>query len=235
MTSTNRIANAPHILIVDDEVQMRRLLRTTMENEGYRVSVAENGTDAIRESESHPADLVLLDLGLPDLDGIAVLQRLRQWSAHPIIILSARTDEADIVSALDAGANDYLTKPFRTGELVARVRTALRIFNASPKKDAAITLGALSIDLNAHTVTRSGEPVKLTPTEFTLLSLLVRNAGRVLTHSYILQQVWGPKFEGETQYTRVYVGQLRKKLEEDPNDPRYFITEAGIGYRCAAE
>jgi two-component system KDP operon response regulator KdpE len=221
------------ILVVDDEAQMRRLLRTSLENEGFKIVLAENGADAVRLAESTRFDLILLDLGLPDMDGIDVLKKLRTWIKYPIIILSARTDEADIISALDSGANDYLTKPFRGGELIARVRSALRIFNAASLKAAKFSFGSVVVDLDGHTVTKNNEIVKLTPTEFSLLALFVRNAGKVLTHNYILQQVWGPKFEGETQYTRVYVGQLRKKLEDDPNNPVYVITESGIGYRCS--
>lgn len=223
------------ILIVDDEVQMRRLLRTTLENEGYRTTVAENGAEAIRIAESSRFDLMLLDLGLPDMDGTEVLKRVRSWAQYPVLILSARTEEQGIITALDAGANDYLTKPFRTGELTARIRTALRVYNSAAKQSTVHTFGGITVDLDAHTVLRDGEPVKLTPTEFSLLALFVRNAGKVLTHAYILQQVWGPKFEGESQYTRVYVGQLRKKLEKDPNDPVLLVTESGIGYRLSAE
>ncbi len=223
------------ILVVDDEAQMRRLLRTTLENEGYKVVLAENGSEAVRSAETHPSDLIILDLGLPDMDGIEVLKNVRRWAKYPIIILSARKDELDIISALDSGANDYLTKPFRTGELVARVRVALRVYNAAAARGPVVTLGGLTVDLDAHTVTKQGEPVRLTPTEFSLLSLFMRNIGRVLTHAYILEQVWGPKYAEESQYTRVYVGQLRKKLEDDPNAPQLFITESGIGYRCAAE
>jgi two-component system KDP operon response regulator KdpE len=149
--------------------------------------------------------------------------------------LSARTDDPDIISALDAGANDYLTKPFRSGELIARVRSALRIFNSALQKGDKFFFDAITVDLDGHTVSKNNEPIKLTPTEFSLLALFIRNAGKVLTHNYILQQVWGPKFEGESQYTRVYVGQLRKKLEDDPNAPKYFITESGIGYRLSVE
>ncbi len=226
---------ATSILIIDDEAQMRRLLRTTLENDGYKVTLAENGSEAIRMSESIRFDLTILDLGLPDIDGIEVLKKLRTWIQYPIIILSARTDEQDIIAALDAGANDYLTKPFRGGELIARIRTALRIFNSASLKQATFSFGGIIVNLDRHTVTRNDEPIKLTPTEFSLLSLFIRNEGKVLTHNYILQQVWGPKFEGESQYTRVYVGQLRKKLENDPNNPKYFITESGIGYRLSID
>jgi len=225
----------PSILIVDDEAQMRRLLRASLEGEGYKVTLAENGADAIRLTDSSRFDLVILDLGLPDMDGIVVLKKLRTWARYPILILSARTEEQDIISALDAGANDYLTKPFRSGELTARVRTALRIFNSSSQKDAVFSFGSLVVDLDGRTVTKNKELVKLTPTEFSLLALFIHNAGKVLTHNYILQQIWGPKFEGESQYTRVYVGQLRKKIEDDPNNPVYFITESGIGYRFSDE
>ncbi|MCK9410097.1 MAG: response regulator [Bacteriovoracaceae bacterium] len=223
------------ILIVDDEVQMRRLLRTTLENDGYKITVAENGSDAIRLSESNRFDLVILDLGLPDVDGREVLKKIRSWARYPILILSARSDEQDIISALDAGANDYLTKPFRGGELIARVRTALRIFNSTSQKESKFTFGTIAVDLDAHTISKNNDPVKLTPTEFSLLALFIRNEGKVLTHNYILQQVWGPKFEGESQYTRVYVGQLRKKLEDDSNNPVFFLTESGIGYRFSDE
>ncbi len=229
------MAKEASILIIDDEAQMRRLLRNTLENEGYKVTLAENGTDAVRISESGRFDLTILDLGLPDIDGIDVLKKLRTWVRYPIIILSARNDEKDIITALDAGANDYLSKPFRSGELIARVRTALRIFNSIDQTSAKFSFGPVTVDLEAHTVTKDDEPVKLTPTEFSLLALFVRNAGKVLTHAYLLQQVWGPKYDGESQYTRVYIGQLRKKLENDPNDPKYFITESGIGYRLSAE
>lgn len=227
------MATGTTIIVIDDEVQMRRLLRTTLENEGYKVIVAENGADAVRTCESARADLAILDLGLPDIDGIEVLKKLRSWLQYPVIIVSARTDEQDIIAALDAGANDYLTKPFRSGELIARVRSALRIYHATLPNENTFVLGSLTIDVDARIVMKGDEPIKLTPTEFSLLMLFVRNRGKVLTHNYILQQVWGPKFEGESQYTRVYVGQLRKKLEDDPNNPQYFITESGIGYRFA--
>jgi two-component system, OmpR family, KDP operon response regulator KdpE len=222
---------ATEILVIDDEIQMRRLLRVTLESEGYKVTLAENAAEGIRNAETHRFDAVILDLGLPDLDGIEVLKKIRTWAQYPIIILSVRAAEQDIVSALDAGANDYLTKPFRSGELVARLRTSLRVFHSNASSTPIVEIQGILVDTDNHIVKKNGEPVKLTPTEFALLVLFIRNAGKVLTHNYILQQVWGPKFEGESQYTRVYVAQLRKKLEDDPNNPVFFLTEAGIGYR----
>jgi two-component system KDP operon response regulator KdpE len=219
------------ILIIDDEIQMRRLLRITLESAGYKVTLAENATEGIRNAETRRFDAVILDLGLPDIDGIEVLKKIRTWAQYPIIILSVRSAEQDIVSALDAGANDYLTKPFRSGELVARLRTSLRVFHSNTSSTPIIEIQGIFVDTDNHIVKKNGEPVKLTPTEFALLVLFIRNAGKVLTHNYILQQVWGPKFEGESQYTRVYIAQLRKKLEDDPNKPVFFLTEAGIGYR----
>jgi two-component system, OmpR family, KDP operon response regulator KdpE len=223
-----------HILVVDDEIQMRRLLRSTLETAGYAVTLAETGKDGLRIASAERFDGIILDLGLPDAEGIDVLKKLRTWAQYPILILSVRASEQDIVAALDAGANDYLTKPFRTEELLARLRSAFRLFNTTSSRDTAFTIGAITVDLEAHIVRKDAEIVKLTPTEFSLLALFVRNAGKVLTHNYILQQVWGPKFEEESQYSRVYVGQLRKKLEDDPNRPRLFLTESGIGYRFAA-
>jgi two-component system, OmpR family, KDP operon response regulator KdpE len=227
------MTNAASLLIIDDEAQMRRLLRVTLESAGYKVTTVEAGEEGIRLASATRFDTVILDLGLPDGDGINVLKRLREWAPYPVIILSVRSSEQDIISALDAGANDYLTKPFRSGELLARVRSALRLYN-STAQGTTFSIGPLHIDLDSHTVKKNGEIVKLTPTEFSLLALFVRNAGKVLTHNYILQQVWGPKFEEESQYSRVYVGQLRKKLEDDPNNPLLIVTESGIGYRFIA-
>lgn len=228
--------NVQHaILVIDDEIQMRRLLKSTLEGAGYQVTSAEDGRSALHKAETHRYDAVILDLGLPDIDGIEVLKKIRTWAEYPVIILSARTSEEDIIAGLDAGANDYLKKPFHTGELLARLRSSLRIFQSvtSPQPHAAFK--NISIDFENHVVKKENEPVKLTPTEFALLALFVRNAGKVLTHNYILRQVWGPKYEEESQYTRVYVGQLRKKLEDNPNNPELFITESGIGYRFVAE
>ncbi|MDD8019066.1 MAG: response regulator [Bacteroidota bacterium] len=223
------------ILVVDDEIQMRRLLRATLESVGYNVSLAENAAEAIHLAETHRYDAMILDLGLPDADGITVLKKIKTWAEYPIIILSARTTEDEIINALDAGANDYLTKPFRSGELLARIRSSLRVVQSNTVQSTIVEINDISIDFDSHMVKKGSEIIKLTPTEFALLTLFVRNEGKVLTHNYILQQVWGPKFEGESQYTRVYVGQLRKKLEDDPNNPKLFLTESGIGYRFAAD
>ncbi len=228
------MSTSADILVIDDEIQMRRLLRSTLESAGYTVTLAETGKDGMRLATSERFDGIILDLGLPDIDGIDVLKELRRWAQYPILILSVRASEQEIVAALDAGANDYLTKPFRTEELLARLRSALRLFNTTASRETVFTVGAITIDLDAHLVRKHNEIVKLTPTEFSLLALFVRNAGKVLTHKYILQQVWGPKYEEQSQYSRVYVGQLRKKLEDDPNNPAVFLTESGIGYRFSA-
>lgn len=219
------------LLVVDDEVQMRRLLRATLESAGYHVTLAENAASAIQNAETHRYDAIVLDLGLPDADGIEVLKKIRAWAEYPIIILSVRSSEEDIVTALDAGANDYLLKPFRTGELLARLRTALRHAQATSSASTVVKVKDVEIDIDHRVVKKHGTLIKLTPTEFALLILFIKNAGKVLTHNYILQQVWGQKYEGESQYTRVYVGQLRKKLEDNPDDPKLFATESGIGYR----
>jgi two-component system, OmpR family, KDP operon response regulator KdpE len=219
------------ILVIDDEAQMRRLLRITLEAQGYAVTPAADAAEGIRLAEAQRFDAVILDLGLPDMDGLDVLKHFRTWAQYPILILSVRSSEEDIVTALNAGANDYLTKPFRTGELIARLRCALRIFQSQNTTPDRFSAHGIEIDFEARTVRKAGSVIRLTPTEFSLLRLFVRNAGKVLTHNFILQQIWGPKFEGESQYTRVYVAQLRKKLEDNPNTPVLFVTESGIGYR----
>jgi two-component system KDP operon response regulator KdpE len=228
------MSTLPSILIIDDEAQMRRLLQISLEAAGYKVHTASSGKEGLQQVAMARPETVILDLGLPDEDGIEVLKKIREWATIPVIILSVRASEQDIVSALDAGADDYLTKPFRTGELLARVRTSLRHHQTTVQGEV-FTCGDLSVDLAARVVKKKGELVKLTPTEYSLLSLFVRNAGKVLTHRYILQQVWGPTFEEESQYSRVYVGQLRKKLEDDPSNPKLLLTESGIGYRLAVE
>lgn len=226
--------NPPSILIVDDEPQIRRLLELTLEANGCRVFQASTGEEGLLRASTDRPDLVILDLGLPDAEGIEILRRMRRGSTIPVMILSVRNAERDIIACLDAGADDYLVKPFRTGELVARVHAALRHRQPLPE-GAQFHTGPIEVDLGARIVRKNGEIVKLTGTEYSLLSLFVRNAGKVLTHRYILEQVWGPTFAEESQYTRVYVALLRKKLEDDPANPRLLITESGIGYRLAGE
>jgi two-component system KDP operon response regulator KdpE len=220
------------VLVIDDEVQMRRLLRRILEQEGYKVLLVDTGRAGLAHVGTERPDVVVLDLGLPDMDGLEVLKELRSWSSVPILILSVREAEETIVTALDRGADDYLTKPFRTGELLARIRALLR-HRISGQEDQVFTSEDLTVDLSARTVAVRGQPARLTPTEYKLLALFVMNAGKVLTHSYVLREVWGPTHAEETQYLRVFVGQLRKKIERDPTTPRILITESGVGYRLA--
>jgi two-component system KDP operon response regulator KdpE len=222
----------PSILVIEDEPQIRRLIRLTLESSGFRVDQAANGEEGLARFSTDSPEAIVLDLGLPDTDGIEVLKAIRTRSTVPVLILTVRSGEQDIILCLNAGADDYLMKPFRQGELVARVKAAIR-HRQRPEEKGAIVAGPLSVDLDARVVKRAGEIVKLTGTEYALLALFVRNAGRVLTHRYILEQVWGPACVEESQYTRVYVGQLRKKLEDDPSNPSLIITESGIGYRFA--
>lgn len=228
------MSNEARILVVDDEVQIRRLLQITLEGAGYKVALASSGEEGLQQAAMAHPELIILDLGLGDADGIDVLKKIREWSEIPILILSVRASEQDTVAALDAGADDYLTKPFRTGELLARVRAGLR-HHQSTEQGTVFQTGQVVVDLVNRVVKKHDETVKLTPTEYSLLSLFVRNAGKVLTHGYLLKEVWGPTFEDESQYTRVYVGQLRKKLEDDPANPKLFVTESGIGYRLSVE
>lgn len=225
-------SSAPLILVVDDELPIRRFLRTALIGEGYRVAEADTGQGAVRAAVGQPPDLVILDLGLPDLDGLEVLKQLRQWLGAPIIVLSARDREQQKVAALDGGADDYLTKPFGTGELLARIRVALRhaVQSASPEA-SVLDVGPLHLDMARRAVLVAGEEVHLTPIEYRLLTLLARNAGKVLTHRQLLTEVWGPSYAGETHYLRVFMAQLRRKVEPDPARPRIFLTEPGVGYR----
>jgi two-component system KDP operon response regulator KdpE len=222
------------ILIIDDEIQIRRLLEITLSANGYKIVEAENGKDGCSLAASFNPSLIILDLGLPDMDGIDVLKKLREWYQHPIIILSVRKSEEDIVKALDFGANDYISKPFRTGELMARIRVAIRQRQAFDQ-DACMHFGNLTIDLSKHIATKNSEIIKLTSTEFSLLALMAKNEGRVLTHTYILKEIWGYGYLEQTQYLRVFVAQLRKKIEDNPSKPRLLITESGIGYRFNGE
>jgi two-component system, OmpR family, KDP operon response regulator KdpE len=218
------------ILIIDDELQIRRLLEITLSAYGYRIVASVNGKEGLVDAATHHPSLIVLDLGLPDIDGQEVLTQLRVWFFKPIIVLSVRDSEDDIIKALDNGANDYLTKPFRTGELLARIRAAIRAGEKRP--DASVLeFGNLQMDLVNHIVRKNKEIIKLTVTEFSLLSLLARNPGRVLTHQYILKEVWGYGYLEQTQYLRVFVAQLRKKIEDNPSKPTLLITESGIGYR----
>ena len=222
--------NKAEILVIDDEPQIRKLLEITLESNDYKVLQAENGKEGIIQAASHPPELILLDIGLPDKSGHEILKELRQWYNKSIIILSVQNSETDIVTALDNGATDYLSKPFRTAELLARIRSAIRR-NQTTNNTTIMDAGDLQIDLAARTVRKNNELIKLTSTEFNLLSLFARNEGRVMTHRFILKEIWGIGYQTETQYLRVFVASLRKKIEENPNNPLHVITESGVGYR----
>ena len=221
--------NKAEILVIDDELQIRKLLRITLETNQYSVKEAVTAREGLIMASNHPPDLILLDLGLPDDSGHSVLNKLRQWYTNPVIILSVEKSEDNIIKALDNGANDYLSKPFRAGELLARIRSAIRSTNQ--EEVSLVVFGDLEIDLSSRSVKKDGELVKLTTTEYSLLSLLVRNEGKVLTHQYLLRAVWGPGYINQSQYLRVFIAQIRKKIEEDANRPEYLITESGVGYR----
>ena len=226
------MSKQPHILVIDDEPQILRAMRTILTEKQFRVTTASRGEEGLSLAAANPPDVVILDLSLPDIDGIQVCGRLREWTQVPIIVLSVRDGERDKVAALDRGADDYLTKPFGIQELLARVRVALRhSAQAQGSKQMVVKAGSLVIDLAQHSVMRDGSEVKLTATEFKLLAYLAANAGRVLTHQSILTHVWGPEYADHTEYLRVYMRQLRKKLEADPEQPRYLLTEPGVGYR----
>jgi len=222
--------NKAEILIIDDEPQIRKLLEIALESNGYKVWQVENGKQGIAMAANHPPQLILLDIGLPDLSGHEVLKELRTWYNSAIIMLSVLNSESDIVTALDQGATDYLTKPFRPGELLARIRSSLRR-NQADEQSSVLISDDLKIDLAARTVFRKGELLKLTSTEYNLLILFAKNEGRVLTHQFILKEIWGVGYQTETQYLRVFVGTLRKKIEDNPNIPMHIITESGVGYR----
>ncbi len=223
------------ILIVDDEPQILRFLTPSLKAAGYDVVTTMNATDALKLVAQQAPDLILLDLGLPDMDGKAVITALRSWSKIPIVVLSARDRESEKIAALDLGADDYVNKPFGMGELLARVRTALRHVARQSGEETVFAVGDLAIDILAHSAKLAGKPVKLTRKEFDLLEMLVRNVGRVVTHRQLLTAVWGPSHVDDLQYLRVFVGQLRQKLEPEPDHPRWLLTEPGVGYRLNAE
>lgn len=219
------------VLVVDDEPQIQRFLKPSLAAAGYVVIPAVNGTEALKAAATQAPDVILLDLGLPDMDGKDVIVELRKWSKMPIVVLSARDREAEKIAALDLGADDYVNKPFGIGELMARLRTALRHASQAAGEVEKVVSGDLVIDIAAHAVTRDGKPIKLTPKEFELLAILARNSERVVTHRQILTAVWGPAHTEDLQYLRVFIGQLRQKLKAAPDEPELIQTEAGIGYR----
>ena len=225
--------NKADILVIDDEAPIRKLLQITLESNDYLVTQATAAKEGIIIAANHPPDLIVLDLGLPDESGHEVLKKLREWYTAPILILSVQSNEADIIKALDNGANDYLVKPCRTGELLARIRSALRS-HTSEENNPVFNYNDMQIDLAARLVKKNNTPLKLTPTEYTLLALFVKNEGKVLTHQYLLKEVWGPGYINQSQYLRVFIAQLRKLIEDDPNHPKYLVTESGVGYRFVA-
>jgi two-component system KDP operon response regulator KdpE len=230
-------ASLPLVLLVEDELPIRKFLGASLASAGYRLEEASMGREALRIAAQSPPDLVILDLGLPDMDGQELLTQLREWLAAPVIVLSARDQEQQKILALDHGADDYLTKPFSTGELLARIRAALRHAARIGGESAATTyeIGELKVDLAARRVFTGGNEVHLTPIEFKLLTTMIHSAGKVLTHRQLLKEVWGPQQVTETHYLRVFMANLRRKLEADPAQPRYLLTEQGVGYRLASE
>lgn len=225
----------PLVLVVDDEAALRRTLEMNLTALGYHVEVVGTGEHAVEAIARDLPDLVVLDLGLPGMSGVDVIRAVRAWNAAPIIVLSARDGERDKVAALDAGADDYVTKPFGLDELLARIRAALRRTEVPTTVDPIVRSGDLVVDLLARTVTRAGEAVRLTPTEWHMVEVLARNRGRMVPQRQLLQEVWGPEYEDEAHYLRVYMGQIRRKLEDDPSDPKHFITDVGRGYLLAVD
>ena len=224
------------VLLIEDEPQMRRFLRVTLQSRGYDLIEASSGEEGIAQAATRKPEVILLDLGLPDLDGLEVLGRIREWSQTPVIILSAREQEQDKIRALDAGADDYLTKPFSAGELLARVRVALRHqVMQEGQTEPVFVLDTLRVDLAKRRVFLKESEIHLTPIEYRLLAYLIKNAGKVITHKQLLKEVWGPAYANQSHYVRVYMGMLRHKLEEDPSRPRFFINEPGVGYRLRFE
>ena len=230
LTSTTELS----ALVIDDEPQIQRLVTTVLEANGYRVATASSGAEGLATLVQQRQDLILLDLGLPDISGIAVLKRLREWTQTPVVILTVHDGEPEKIEALDSGADDYVTKPFSSGELLARLRAALRRADRNKAEEPVQKFGNITVNLAARLVTRENQAVKLTSTEYSLLRLFVQHVGKVLTHRQVLREVWGPEHEQKTQYLRVYVQRLRDKLEPNPDSPVFFLTESGIGYRFSA-
>jgi two-component system KDP operon response regulator KdpE len=228
--------NSATIIVIEDEAQIRRFLRTSLSSEGYQVIEAETGKQGLTEAATRKPDMIILDLGLPDMDGVEVVKELRTWSSVPIVILSARSQEKDKISALDAGADDYLVKPFGIGELLARIRVALRHMPTTASgEEGVFSVDELNVDMIHRKITVGGVEVHLTPIEYRLLTVLVKHAGKVLTHQLLLREVWGPNYVERAHYLRIYMGTLRHKLEKDPARPRFLLTEVGVGYRLAVD
>jgi two-component system KDP operon response regulator KdpE len=229
------VTSALAVLVIDDEPQIQRLLGINLEAAGYRVTFARDGEQGLTLAAQKRPDAVILDLGLPGMSGLEVLKRLREWTQVPVVMLTVQDGEAEKIAALDGGADDYVTKPFHTGELLARLRAALRRSHKGKVDEPVFRVGELAVDLAARRVTRAGQPVMLTATEYNLLRLFIQHAGKVLTHRHLLQEVWGPEHQGQMAYLRVYVLRLREKLEADPAKPRLLLTEPGVGYRLVSE
>ena len=237
MTDGSALSRKPTVVLVEDEPEIRRFLRATLTAEGCRLFEAVTGEEGLREAQVRQPDIVVLDLGLPDMDGLEVIRRLRQWTAVPIIVLSARGQERDKIAALDGGADDYVSKPFGVGELLARIRVLLRNAERTVREvgEPAFAVGDLHVNLAQRRVLVGSEEVHLTPIEYRLLATLVKHSGKVLTHGQVLREVWGPPYADQAHYLHVYMAQLRRKIEADPARPRYLLTETGVGYRLAAE
>jgi two-component system KDP operon response regulator KdpE len=221
-------------LVIDDEPQIQRLLTITLEANGYRVTATATGQQGLAAAAQQSHDIIILDLGLPDINGVEVLKQLREWTQIPVVVLTVLDEEAEKIEALDSGADDYITKPFNSGELLARLRAALRRADKGSQGEPDFNAGELSVNFASRTVTRKGQTVKLTVTEYTLLRLFIKHADKVLTHRHILREIWGPNHESDTHYLRVYMTRLREKLEADPTKPALFLTEPGVGYRFKA-
>jgi two-component system KDP operon response regulator KdpE len=234
MNTTTTSTDDFSALVIDDEPQIQRLITTVLEANHYRVTTASTGQEGLSTISQQRHDVIILDLGLPDVGGVEVLKKLREWTQTPVVILTVHDSEPEKIEALDSGADDYVTKPFSSGELLARLRAAVRRADRGKTEEPVLRFGNIAVNLSARLVTRENQPVKLTSTEYALLRLFVQNVGKVVTHRQVLREVWGPEHEGKTQYLRVYVQRLRDKLEPNPDTPVFFLTESGLGYRFSA-